>query len=220
MTSESPRLARRVLLHALVALSAPVALAIAAGRDIAFNVQSVSAQRLLGFAQIPPLQLTPDCADADDLTPAQTEGPYFTRNSPQSTALLEAGDPGTRLVVSGLVLTTQCQPVPGALLDFWQANSWGQYDNVGYRYRGHQFTEADGRFYLETVMPGLYPGRTRHIHVKAQAPGSRVLTTQLYFPGEPGNARDGIYRRDLEMHVADDQAGGKTARFDFVIATA
>src|SRR5256886_10288077 len=42
-------------------------------------------------------------------------------------------------------------------------------------------------------------GRARHIHVKVQAPGKRLLTTQLYFPNDPGNARDGLYRRDLEI---------------------
>ncbi len=47
-----------------------------------------------------------------------------------------------------------------------------------------QFADASGRFSLETIVPGAYGGRTRHIHVKVQAPDSPVLTTQLYFPGE------------------------------------
>ena len=65
------------------------------------------------------LSPTPECADDDDVTPAQTEGPYFTRNSPERTTLLEAGIAGTKLVVSGYVLTTRCQLVARALLDFW-----------------------------------------------------------------------------------------------------
>jgi N-hydroxyarylamine O-acetyltransferase len=44
---------------------------------------------------------------------------------------------------------------------------------------------------VETVVPGLYPGRTRHIHVKVQRPGGSILTTQLYVPDEPRNATDG-----------------------------
>jgi protocatechuate 3,4-dioxygenase beta subunit len=48
--------------------------------------------------------------------------------------------------------------------------------------------------------------------VKVAAPGGRALTTQLYFPGEPGNARDGIYRRELEIVLAEGQG-----RFDFVL---
>jgi protocatechuate 3,4-dioxygenase beta subunit len=211
MQNEPFKLTRRALLRASIALTAPVALAWAAGRGMTMSVGAVRAQSL---------ELTPECVDADDLTPQQTEGPYFTRSSPETASFLEAGAPGPRLVVSGFVLSPACQPVPGALLDFWQADGRGQYDNVGYRFRGHQFTDPAGRFHLETVMPGLYPGRTRHIHVKAQAPGARVLTTQLYFPGEAGNARDGIYRPELEMSVSDDEAGGKSAQFNFVVATA
>src|SRR6478672_2952964 len=134
------------------------------------------------------LKATPACGDADDVTPEQTEGPYFTRNSPERTSLLETGAGGTKLVLSGVVLDRGCKPIAKALVDFWQADDKGEYDNKGYKYRGHQFTDVDGRYTLETVIPGLYPGRTRHIHVKAQAPSKPVLTTQLYFPNEPGNA--------------------------------
>jgi protocatechuate 3,4-dioxygenase beta subunit len=63
------------------------------------------------------------------------------------------------------------------------------------------------------VVPGLYPGRTRHIHVKVQAPDRPVLTTQLYFPGEAENAADGIFRQELLLDVA---AGGR-ASFTFVL---
>jgi protocatechuate 3,4-dioxygenase beta subunit len=162
------------------------------------------------------LAATPDCVDDDDVTPAQTEGPYFTPDSPLRVTLLESGMRGTRLVVTGRVLTTVCQPVERALVDFWQCDDGGAYDNRGYRLRGHQFTDASGAYRLETIVPGLYPGRTRHIHVKVQAPNQRILTTQLYFPGEPGNRRDGIYSPDLELDLRDD-AGGKVGLFDFVL---
>jgi protocatechuate 3,4-dioxygenase beta subunit len=164
------------------------------------------------------LPLTPTCGD-DGLTQAQTEGPYFTPNSPERASFLEDGLAGTRLALSGFVLSQGCQPVAGALLDFWQADDAGSYDNRGYRLRGHQFTDEAGRYQLETIVPGLYPGRTRHIHVKVQAPGGRVLTTQLYFPDEPRNARDGIFSPALVMVVAD-AAQGKSGGFNFVVATA
>ena len=163
------------------------------------------------------LQATPACGDDDDNpTPAQTEGPYFTRNSPERASLLEAGMPGRRLLVTGYVLTTACRPVAGALLDFWQCDDAGVYDNVGYRLRGHQFTDEEGRYQLATIVPGVYPGRTRHIHVKVQAPNQPVLTTQLYFPTEPGNARDGIFRRELVM-ATQDTADGVEGAFNFVL---
>lgn len=162
--------------------------------------------------RLPP---TPSCPD-DDSTPAQTEGPYFTPNSPEKASLRADVGRGTALVVLGSVVTTSCQPVARALLDFWQADDTGGYDNEGYRLRGHQFTDGEGRYRLETIVPGQYPGRTRHIHVKVQPPGGQVLTTQLYFPGEPANARDRIYRPELVMDVRD-MSGGKEATFRFVV---
>lgn len=167
-------------------------------------------------AQAKALPPTPACTDADDVTPSQTEGPFFTRHSPERASLLESGVTGTKLVVSGYVLTTDCKPVARALLDFWQADDKGQYDNTGFRLRGHQFTDDAGRYALETVVPGLYPGRTRHLHVKVQAANRPVLTSQLYFPGETRNQNDGIFNRELVMDVQD-ASDGKVARFDFVV---
>ena len=147
------------------------------------------------------------------ITPRQTEGPFFSANSPKRISLIEQGSRGPRLVVTGTVLSAQCKPVPNALLDFWHSDEEGAYDNRGFRYRGHQYADAQGRFRLETIVPAEYPGRTRHIHVKVQAPGKRILTTQLYFPGDPGNPRDGLYRRELEMK----KGKGEEASFDFVV---
>jgi protocatechuate 3,4-dioxygenase beta subunit len=66
-------------------------------------------------------------------------------------------------------------------------------------------------------VPGVYPGRTRHFHVRVQAPNQPVLTTQLYFPDEPANRSDSIFRPELVLVVRDD-AGAKGAAFDFVLA--
>ncbi|MEN9935623.1 MAG: dioxygenase [Chloroflexota bacterium] len=162
------------------------------------------------------LPATPPCDDDDDATLAQTEGPYYTPNTPERASLLEPGMPGTRLVVSGAVLTTGCQPVARALIDFWQADDAGAYDNAGFTLRGHQFTDDQGRYRLETIMPGLYPGRTRHIHVRVQAPNQPLLTTQLYFPDEPANDRDRIFHPSLVMALQD-AADGKEGAFDFVL---
>ncbi|MGW0117524.1 dioxygenase family protein [Streptomyces sp. NPDC003327] len=160
--------------------------------------------------------LTPACDDGDDPTPAQTEGPYFKPNSPLRSSLADAGTPGVRLTVSGYVFGLACRPIAGALLDFWQADVNGVYDNTGFRFRGHQFTDARGAFALTTIVPGLYPGRTRHIHVKVQAPGRPVLTTQLYFPNEPRNSTDTIFDPRLLMTVRD-TGGAREGVFDFVL---
>ncbi|HVQ77200.1 MAG TPA: intradiol ring-cleavage dioxygenase [Candidatus Binatia bacterium] len=168
-----------------------------------------------------PLALTPACpGGAAAPTAPQTEGPYFKPSSPRRASLIEPGVTGPRIVVTGLVLSTDCRPIPDALVDVWQADAHGEYDNRGYRLRGHQLTDAAGRYRLETIVPAEYPGRTRHIHVKVQAPRQRmVLTTQLYFPGEPANGRDRIFDPALVMKV-ESAAGGLVGAFDFVLPPA
>jgi protocatechuate 3,4-dioxygenase beta subunit/predicted small secreted protein len=152
----------------------------------------------------------------DGTTAPNPAGPYYTPNTPERASLLEPGIEGTRLVVSGYVLDEACRPVPGAWLDFWHADAGGEYDNRGYRLRGHQFAGADGRYRLETIVPGIYPGRTRHIHVAVQAPGGEVFVTQLYFPDQPENAADGLYLPELELRMSETEAGPAGA-FDFVL---
>jgi len=68
-----------------------------------------------------PLAPTPACDDGDDPTPAQTEGPYFTANSPEQTDLRSGAGGGTALNLSGTVVTTGCQPVGQAKMELWQA---------------------------------------------------------------------------------------------------
>jgi len=190
---------RRGFLRAVLAVPAAVVLA---GRR--------------ALAQARTLPPTPSCVDKGTPTPPQTAGPYFKPRSPQRASLVEAGVDGTRMLVVGAVLSTSCRPIAGALLDFWQADGRGEYDNAGFRLRGRQFTDDQGRYRLETVVPGVYPGRTRHIHVRVQAPNQPILTTQLYFPDEPGNRGDFIFRPELVMAVRD-EAGAKTGAFNFVL---
>ncbi len=145
-------------------------------------------------------------------TPSQTEGPFYTPRTPQK-ANFRADAKGEPIALEGQVLDTQCRPLPGAWLDFWQADGDGAYDNAGFRLRGHQFADAEGRYRLETILPALYPGRARHIHVKLRArEGTRILTTQVYFPGDAGNARDSLVRPELMAKRA-----GDVLRFDFVM---
>lgn len=170
-------------------------------------------REILGAALLLPLEgLAQTCGT---VTPRQTEGPFFKPDSPRRTSFVQGNDRGKRLILTGTVFSAQCQPVANALLEFWHADGEGEYDNRGYRYRGHQYTDAQGRYRLETIIPAEYPGRTRHIHAKAQARGARVLTTQLYFPGDPANARDFLYRPELAMQMPAPGEG----RFDFVVQT-
>lgn len=165
------------------------------------------------------LPATPVIEDDDEPTLEETEGPYFTPNSPERTDLREEGVVGTNLTIAGFVVGLDGSPIPSALIDFWQADTDGVYDNEGYRLRGHQYTDEEERFILETVIPGLYPGRTRHIHVKVQAPDQDVLTTQLFFPDEPANAEDNIFDESLLLDVqpAKLDDGSEVGLFTFVL---
>jgi len=162
------------------------------------------------------LEPTPACKDTDDITPQQTAGPFFKPRSPERKSLLESGTQGSRIVLEGLVRSTKCKPISGALVDFWQADGNGAYDNSGFRLRGHQFADGGGRYHLETVVPGVYPGRTRHFHVRVQAPSRPVLTTQLYFPGEPENKKDFIFNPKLVIALRG-STDAKIASYDFVL---
>jgi protocatechuate 3,4-dioxygenase beta subunit len=208
------RLTRRRLLQLGMAVPVPLVLAACeADQEEPAQAGGASTATTAAGGQLSP---TPACDDGDDPTPPETEGPFFAPNSPRRTSLLEPGLTGTRLTLTGVVLGTSCRPVARALLDFWHADDGGAYDNEGFRLRGHQFTDAQGRYRLETILPGLYTGRTRHIHVKVQAPDRPVLTTQLYFPGEPSNQRDGLFRPELQV-AQRDSGNAREATFGFVL---
>lgn len=157
------------------------------------------------------------CRSPSPLTPSLTEGPYFKSGSPERTSLLEADTTGTRLTLTGYVLTADCQPVPSALLEFWQADANRVYDNSGNTLRGHQFTDKTGKYILETVIPGIYTGRTEHIHVKVQAPDGPELTTQLFFPDVAENQSDRIFDPSLVLPLTP-VGDGQVAEFNFIIS--
>ncbi len=163
-----------------------------------------------------PAQTELSCTAPAEVTPPLTEGPFYTPGSPQRTNLIEEGMPGERIIIRGYVLDRNCQPVSNVWLDFWQADANGAYDNAGYTLRGQQYSDAQGRFVLETVLPGEYPGRTPHIHVKVQPPGGDMLTTQLFFPGAAGNETDRIFDQCL-LVVVRSSAEGYEGDFNFIV---
>lgn len=171
---------------------------------------SANGQGLPGF-----LVPTPSCSDDDEVTPAQTEGPYFTANSPLRNDFTE-DDSGGQLLIGGTVVDIACRPISGAMLELWHADADGSYDNDGYRYRGHGFSDDQGRWWFATIVPGLHPGRTRHYHIKVQRSGGETLTTQLYFPDEQRNRQDRIFDPELLLQLKQE---GDTAigLFDFVL---
>jgi protocatechuate 3,4-dioxygenase beta subunit len=144
-------------------------------------------------------------------TPRQTEGPYYPTQLPldQDNDLLIINDSITPAVgeiveISGRVLTPSGSPVRNATVEVWQADNTGAYihpRSIGYARRDLNFqgfgrfeTASDGEYRFRTIKPGLYTGRTRHIHFKVRSAGRQDLTTQCYFQGEPQNAKDGVLR--------------------------
>lgn len=177
----------------------------------------IDAARMTAYAQAAPeLSLTPSCDGGDELTLEREAGPFFRPNSPLARDLYSDAPGGERITVAGFVFDNRCLPLAGSLIEIWHADENGDYDGVGFRLRGHQFADARGRWWFNTIVPALYPGRTRHLHFKVQRPGGRVLTTQLYFPDEPRNEEDWLFHETLLLDVK--QTGdGRFGRFDFVV---
>ena len=161
-----------------------------------------------GAAAIAPLWPTPALADKRAPTPRMTEGPFYPRSFPKDvdgdlTRLAGRADvaQGEILDVTGLILDTSGAPRAGARLEVWQCDATGQYHHVGqgegdpaFQGFGAVTTDAEGRYAFRTIKPVPYPGRTPHIHFAVLEGGRRRLVSQMFIEGEPGNARDGLYR--------------------------
>lgn len=161
--------------------------------------------------------MTPTETQEFALTPTQIEGPYYKVGSPHRASLIEPGISGTPLEITGKVLNEYGKPIPGAVVDFWQSDDRGNYDMVTDLLRGHVYTDQNGTYSIETIMPACYePRQARHIHVKVQGV-SRPYTTQLYFSDDEDRVNDHYYQKELEVQVEDLGNGRKRGTFDFVI---
>ena len=218
-------LTRRLFLSstlALVPIAAPILLGCSRARG---DVPARDAGRV--DASPSPLAV-PRCTVGES-TEANIEGPYYRDGAPFRTNLVDADVVGTPLVVRGTILSLDCKTrLRDAVIDVWQANGNGQYDNDGtlhlpgaaMRLRGKLRTGSDGAFAFTTVLPGHYLNgrryRPAHIHVKVTAAGHAPLTTQLYFPDDPYNDGDPFIRRSLVMDVGRDR-GNLAAQYDFTL---
>ena len=161
-----------------------------------------------GSAAIAPLVATPALADDHPPTPRLTEGPFYPNTFPRDIDAdlthIEgrAGvAQGTPLEVTGHVMDRDGRPRAGARIEIWQCDATGSYHHVGgivgdenFQGFGAVTTDAEGRYAFRTIKPVRYPGRTPHIHFNVLENNRRRLTSQMFVEGEPGNARDGLYR--------------------------
>jgi protocatechuate 3,4-dioxygenase, beta subunit len=158
-----------------------------------------------------PAWLTPALAQGRNLrpTPSQTEGPYYPVAFPADTDfdLLRTGPAaygkGQPAWVTGTVTDTRGTPLAGGVVEIWQCDQDGHYHHPGdggkadpaFQGFGKVTLGKDGSYRFRTLKPAPYSGRTPHIHVKVKLEGQELLTTQFYVQGDPGNARDFLWRR-------------------------
>jgi protocatechuate 3,4-dioxygenase beta subunit len=163
-----------------------------------------------------PLPPTPSCGDDVGLTASQTAGPFYLPDAPLKRDLFVDVAEGRRILLAGFVTDVQCKPIEGAVVEIWHADQEGEYDNAGYRLRGHQITDSTGRWSFLTIETHQYGSRTAHYHFRVKAPDRALLTTQLYFPDHPRNKTDSIFDPRLVMKIGED-GSRRIGRFDFVV---
>lgn len=174
-------------------------------------------------------------------TPQLTLGPFYPLDRPpEEDADLTriAGQPGqaqgTIMELTGRVLSEAGLPVAGALIDLWQTNGLGRYhhpsDTTGRpfdpNFQGAAVIRADaeGRYWIRTVVPMPYERRQRHIHFDVRGKRRRLMT-QMFFPGEP-NERDTLYpalqsaklQAAVTAHAVGERGGVRLYRWDIVLA--
>lgn len=158
-----------------------------------------------------PAWLTPALAQSGSLrpTPSQTEGPYYPLELPDDTDfdLLRNGPvvygKGQAAWITGTVTDTRGTPLAGGVIEIWQCDQDGHYHHPGdggkadpaFQGFGQARLGKDGQYRFRTLRPAPYSGRTPHIHAKVKLDGKTLLTTQFYVQGDPGNARDFLWRR-------------------------
>ena len=123
-------------------------------------------------------------------------GPYWSQDHPERSLLASLDEPGTRIQITGLVTANDCStPIPNASVDVWHANDQGCYtifqncttgntNNDNHNLRGIMFTNENGMYSFESILPGYYPGRPRHFHYKITTPSGVELVTQCYFEND------------------------------------
>ena len=151
------------------------------------------------------------------LTEESTEGPYYVAGAPQKEKIGEFLD-GQRLIISGNILDSNCNPVPDAIVDVWQTDSNGEYYFEDFTLRGKVHANGTGFYTVDTIFPGKYTEagqfRPAHLHLKVSSPEGSSLTTQLYFAGDEHH--DWLVRPSLILEL-NEMDRIKYAEFDFII---
>ena len=165
-----------------------------------------------------------------DLSTSDILGPYYIQNTPIRNVLADPDEPGQRLVISGEVLTENCESlVPGTMIEVWQADDSGCYsvnqdcsdgnpDFDPFNLRGKLFAGSDGIYQFETVLPGFYEGRPRHIHIRITLPTGLTMNSQIYFEDDPFCDADPWCGQDLNRVIPlyENENGVLTGSLDWI----
>jgi protocatechuate 3,4-dioxygenase beta subunit len=159
-----------------------------------------------------------------ELTGEDIQGPYYREDAPSRANLDLYDDPGTRMMLTGHVLDTDCNPIPNAKIEIWHCDEAGDYDNESkdMKYRGVVVADAKGEWTFDTLKPGFYAigvdtYRPAHVHVKIFVDEVEELTTQLYFEGDPYNKADTWYDPSREMAIESQTDGSIICRYEFAV---
>jgi catechol 1,2-dioxygenase len=164
-------------------------------------------------------------------------GPYHRAGAPFRAKVTPVLEPGTPLLISGRVWGQDTRkPMPNTVIDIWQANAQGRYDNDDpkrppaanvFLNRARLVTDENGYYEYETIHPGPYridqkTWRPAHIHYWVRAAGYRELITQLYFRGDPHNRTDAWIRESLIIDLQQQKTPRgelyRTGTFNIVLA--
>lgn len=175
------------------------------------------------------------------------EGPYYVEDAPEQpwngTLPMREGEPGTPLVFSGQVRSTDGTPLNDARVELWHADDDGFYSQFSpgipeWNLRGTFVVNDEGRFEIQAIRPapyqiptdgacgqliaaaGWHAWRPAHLHVKVSAPGHELLTAQLYFPGDEHNDDDiaSAVKPELMLDPKPSADGaGEVVEYDFVL---
>lgn len=146
-------------------------------------------------------------------TPRTIEGPLYVEGAPLSegsATMSDDEDDGERLIITGVISNEAGEPLPGAIVDVWHADTRGFYShfdpteqNAPFNNRRKIRVGSDGRYEVTTIMPsgyacppggytdrlmtslGRHAGRPAHVHFFADTDDYRHLTTQINIADDP-----------------------------------
>ena len=167
----------------------------------------------------------------DGATPNTVAGPFYRADAPELPlgANISRDERGERLDVQGRITDLDGQAIRNAVVEVWQANGEGLYENQEpdlqpeFNLRGRFTADPQGRFQFVTVKPkgytlpadgpvghlmtalGLGLDRPAHLHFRVSADGFETLTTHIFDRADPAIGRDAIFGVKPEL-LADFRA--------------